>query len=136
MLSPNCARMKLNSPTCTRVKPVCIAVLSGCPERSTPSEAKMICPKITKRLITVIGSQYLPSNAGSIIIPTEVKKMAPNMFLIGLMSRSTRSASRVSARMLPMTKAPNAALKPAPIANSTMPRQSPSDMMVIVSSLR
>ena len=69
-------------------------------------------------------------------MPTETKKMAPKRSFTGLISRSMRSASTVSARMEPITKAPRAAEKPAFVAISTMPRQRPTLTISSVSPLR
>ena len=84
----------------------------------------------------VMGSQYCSNRAGSIIMPTDTKKMEPNMFFMGCTRCSMRSASMVSASTEPITKAPSALLNPACTANITMPRQSPMEKMVSVSSLR
>ena len=43
-------------------------------------------------------------------MPTDTKKMAPNKSFIDEMAESMRSASTVSASMLPIMKAPKAVL--------------------------
>ena len=91
---------------------------------------------MTTSVMMVIGNQYCKSRAGLIIMPTDTKKIEPKMFLTGCTRCSMRSASMVSANTEPMTKAPSALLNPACTASSTMPRQSPMEKMVSVSSLR
>ena len=113
-----------------------MAIFIGCPESSTPNEAKQICPTITTTVMIKIGTLYSQSMAGSINIPTETKKIAPNRSFTGLISRSMRSASTVSAKMEPITKAPNAEEKPAWVAIITLPKQRPMVTINIVSSLR
>ena len=60
-------------------------------------------------------------------MPTDTKKMAPKRFLTGSTSFSIRSASMVSARMLPMMKAPKADEKPTLVENTAIAQQSPKD---------
>ncbi len=72
---------------------------------------------------------------GSTSIPTETKKMAPNRSFTGCTTRSIRSTSMVSARMLPITKAPKAELKPTAVEIQAMAQQRPSDTMTSVSSV-
>ena len=110
--TPSEAIIKANSPICVRLKPHCIAVFSGCPASSTPSVPKRDCPRMTARVITTIGPAYSTIMAGSTIMPTDTKKMAPNKSLTGFTRRSMLSASTVSARMEPMMNAPKAAEKP------------------------
>ena len=128
--------MNANSPTCTREKPACMDTRRDCPESNVPPDAKIICPKMTTHVRIRIGSQYSINWDGLIIMPTDTKKMAPKMFFTGSIKCSMRSASRVSANMDPMTKAPNALLNPDSSAKSTMPKQSPMEKMVRVSLLR
>ena len=71
------------------------------------------------RVMTTMGSQYWPIIAGSTIMPTDTKKMAPNRSFTGLTRRSMCSASMVSARMEPMMKAPKAAEKPVLAARTS-----------------
>ena len=132
--TPRVAMMKANSPICVSEKPHCIAVFSDCPDRSTPVVAKNSWPIMTVRVITTIGSQYCPIMAGSTIIPTDTKKMAPNRSLTGLTRRSMCSASMVSARMEPMMNAPKAAEKPVLAARTTMPKHRPRATTRSVSS--
>ena len=112
-----------------------MAIRRLCPDRRIPDAANVICPAITTTVISNIGNQYSTSMAGSIIIPTETKKIAPKRSFTGLMRCSMFSASMVSARMDPMTKAPSAEENPAFTASRTMPRQSPSDTTNKVSPL-
>ena len=67
-------------------------------------------------------------------MPTDTKKMAPKRFFTGSTSWIILSASMVSARMLPMMKAPKALLKPTSVEMHAMAQQSPSATMVMVSS--
>ena len=66
-------------------------------------------------------------------MPTETKKTAPKRFLTGSTTRAILSASTVSARMLPMTKAPKAGLKPTVAEITAMAQHSPSATTTIVS---
>ena len=61
--------------------------------------------------------------------------MAPNRFFTGSTSFSMRSASIVSARMLPMIKAPKADEKPTFVEMTAMAQHSPSDTMSSTSLL-
>ena len=61
--------------------------------------------------------------------------MAPKRFLTGSTSLMIFSASMVSARMLPMTKAPKALENPTLVDSTAMPQQSPRDTMRSVSLL-
>ena len=133
--TPSEAMIKANSPICVKLKPHCMAVFSGCPASSTPSVPKRDCPRITAKVITTIGPAYSTIMAGSTIMPTDTKKMAPNKSLTGFTSRSILSASTVSARMEPMMKAPKAAEKPVCAAITTIPKQSPRETISKVSSL-
>ena len=90
---------------------------------------------MTASVITRIGNAYSPIIAGSTIIPTETKKIAPNKSLTGLTNRSIDSASIVSARIEPMIKAPKAAENPVLAAITTIPKQSARDTISNVSSL-
>ena len=68
-------------------------------------------------------------------MPTETKKMAPKRFFTGSTSFSMRSASMVSARMLPMMNAPKADEKPTLVENTAMAQHSPSDTTSSTSAL-
>ena len=68
-------------------------------------------------------------------MPTDTKKMAPNRFFTGSTSFSMCSASMVSARMLPMMKAPKAEEKPTCVEKTAMAQQRPSDTMSSTSLL-
>ena len=132
-LTPSEAMMKANSPICVRLNPHCMAVFSGCPESRTPAVPKMVCPSSTASTMARIGNLYSTIMAGSTIIPTDTKKMAPNRSLTGATSLSMCSDSTVSANMDPMIKAPNAGEKPTLAASTTIPKQRPRDMMSRVS---
>ena len=60
-------------------------------------------------------------------MPTETKNTAPKRFFTGSTSFSMRSASMVSARMLPMMKAPKADEKPTLVEKTAMAQHSPRD---------
>ena len=68
-------------------------------------------------------------------MPTDTKKMAPKRFFTGSTSFSMRSASMVSARMLPMMKAPKADEKPTLAENTAIAQHRPSDTMSSTSAL-
>ena len=61
--------------------------------------------------------------------------MAPKRFFTGSTSFSILSASIVSARMLPMTKAPKAELKPTAVEIHAIRQHRPKATMTIVSSV-
>ena len=86
--------------------------------------------------IIKMGILYSHSNAGSISIPTETKNMAPKRSFTGLIICSICSASMVSAKIDPMTKAPKAEEKPAFVAMITIPRHNPRLTINKVSSFR
>ena len=62
--------------------------------------------------------------------------MAPNKFLIGSTTFIIFSASMVSAKMLPITKEPKAALKPTFVEITAIRKQSPNDTISKVSLFR
>ena len=68
-------------------------------------------------------------------MPTDTKNTAPKRLFTGSTRRIILSASMVSARMLPITKAPKAELKPIFVAMTAMRKQSPSEMMTSISSV-
>ena len=72
---------------------------------------------------------------GSTSIPTDTKKMAPKRFLTGSTNFSIFSASTVSARMLPMIKAPKADEKPTLVEATAMAQHRPRDTMSSTSLL-
>ena len=60
-------------------------------------------------VIAAMAGPYSINTLGSTSIPTDTKKMAPNRSFTGATTRSMLSASTVSAKILPIIKAPNAA---------------------------
>ena len=132
---PREAIIKANSPICVRLKPHCMAVFKGCPANITPIVPKKACPRITANVMTMIGTAYSIIIAGSTIIPTDTKKIAPNKSFTGFTNRSIDSASIVSARIDPIMKAPKAAEKPVLAAIATIPKQRAKDTINSVSSL-
>ena len=73
---------------------------------------------------------------GSTNIPTDTKKIAPKRFLTGSTSRMILSASIVSAKILPITNAPKAALNPTCVDITAMRQHKPNDTTRRVSLLR
>lgn len=102
--------MKANSPICAMEKPHCMATLSGWPERMKLLVPSTTWPSRMAAVMAQMGSQWATSTAGSTSMPTDTKKMAPKRSFTGLTTRSMFSASTVSARMLPIMKAPKAGL--------------------------
>ena len=88
--------------------------------------------RVTKVMMTT-GQAYCTKTAGLTNIPTETKKIAPKRSFTGWMICSMCSASTVSARIDPIMKAPSAAENPVRVANTTIPRQSPSETISKVS---
>ena len=127
--------IKANSPICVRLNPHCMAVFKGWPAKTTPNVPKSACPTMTAIVITRIGNAYSPIMAGSTIIPTETKKIAPKRSLTGFTNRSMDSASIVSARIDPIIKAPKAAENPVLAAITTIPKQRAKETISKVSSL-
>ena len=86
-------------------------------------------------MIQRIGTIYSTMSATSTIMPTETKKMAPKRSFTGATRCSICSASTVSARILPMMKAPNAAENPTEDAITTMPKHKARAVISMVSLL-
>ena len=82
-----------------------------------------------------MGILYLTIMAGSIIMPTEMKKTVPNRSLMPFVMCSTRSAWTVPASRDPARNAPSAEEKPSLSASSTMPKQMPRETIRRVSSV-
>ena len=118
--------IKANSPTCVSEKPDCTATFNGWPASTTPSVPKNTCPASTRHTSSNIGPRYSHSIAGSTIIPTDTKNIAPNRSFTGCTSFSMLALSVVSASSDPITNAPSAAEKPAFVASITIPRQNAS----------
>ena len=85
--------------------------------------------------MVIIGPIYSTIIAGSTIIPTDTKKMAPNKSFTGATSFSMVSASTVSAKIDPIINAPNAGEKPTFAANTTIPKHMANERISIVSLL-
>ena len=134
MVKPRPAMINENSPIWQKQKPLCMAAFSGRPLSSTPMVADRLLKTITVPAITKMGTIYSTSTAGSTSMPTDTKKMAPKRFFSGVTTRWMTSASMVSLKMAPITKAPRAVEKPALEASTTMPRQRPTAKMRSVSS--
>ncbi len=84
-------------------------------------------------VIITMGHIYSTIMAGSTIIPTDTKKMAPNKSFTGATSFSIFSASTVSAKIDPIIKAPNAAENPTLAATTTIPKHNASETISNVS---
>jgi hypothetical protein len=67
--------------------PVVWDCFKGCPEIKAPVEL-MDCPKMVIKVKISTGNAYSYSVVGSINIPTDTKKMAPNVFT-GLIKTTT-----------------------------------------------
>ena len=109
-------------------------VFSDWPESRKPQVLRMVWPSMMATMMQRMGTIYSMMSATSTIMPTDTKKMAPKRFLTGATRCSIFWASTVSARMLPMTKAPKAAEKPTAEANTTIPKQRARAVMSMVSS--
>ena len=83
----------------------------------------------------MIGPMYSTIIAGSTIIPTDTKKIAPNKSFTGATNFSMVSASTVSAKIEPMMKAPNAGEKPTLDAKTTIPKHMANEIINMVSLL-
>ena len=117
--------MKENSPICVSEKLHCMARCKGCPAMTKANVPKKAIPTKRAREMRRMGSPYWRSTCGSTSIPTDTKNTAPKRSRTGFTSFSMRSASMVSANMLPITKAPKAALNPAFAASTTSPKHKP-----------
>ena len=93
------------------------------------------CPNMMTSTRMKIGRAYSTSIWGSTSIPTDTKNTAPNRFFTGSTSFIILSASMVSARIDPMTNAPNALLKPTCVDRTAMAQHSPRAMINSVSLL-
>ena len=127
--------MNANSPICDRVKPDLMESSRLAP--ATTAEAEHT-NALTTNVITTresISFQYCTNTCGSIIIPTETKKMAEKRFLILSVRCSMRWLSAVSAKIEPMTKAPSAEENPTLLATITIPKQRPMEIIRRFSSL-
>ena len=132
---PSEAMINENSPICAIEKPQRMADLSDSPPNIKENVPKMPCPIKIVSTRQIIGMAYSIRIFGSTSIPTDTKKMAPKRFFTGSTSFSMRSASTVSARMLPMIKAPKAEEKPTLVENTAMAQHSPSATISITSLL-
>ena len=79
--------MNENSPIWQKQKPLCTAVFSGLPLSSTPVVAANDLKSMMQTAIISTVSQYFPSTAGWISIPTETKKTALKRFFKGVIKR-------------------------------------------------
>ena len=127
--------MKENSPICAMENPQRIADFRDSPPSMKPKVPNMACPMSMLPTNARIGMAYSIRILGSTSIPTETKKMAPNRFFTGSTSLIIFSASMVSAKMLPMTKAPKALENPTLVESTAMPQQSPNATIRRVSLL-
>ena len=85
--------------------------------------------------MVIIGPIYSTIIAGSTIIPTDTKKIAPNKSFTGATNFSIVSASTVSAKIDPMINAPKAGENPTLAAKTTIPKHIASERINIVSLL-
>ena len=115
--------------------PDCTAIFSGCPATKAPIDTKSGLPNNNTKVAAPMGSAYFISIWGSIIIPTDTKKIAPKRVFIDWVSCSIFSAFVVSAKIEPMIKAPSAEENPTYVANTTIMKQNARDIINRVSSL-
>ena len=90
--SPKPATIKANSPICAILIPTCTDCFRGCPEMIAPKLVKISFPKIVSRVTIKIAHLCSYIEAGSIIIPIEMKKIVANRFFTDLKLRSIFSA--------------------------------------------
>ena len=95
----------------------------------------MDCPKIVTKVKMITGIACSYNITGSINIPTETKKIAPNKSFTGLTKCSICSACVVSAIIEPIIKAPNAGEKPTFDANITIIKHKASEIIKSISSV-
>ena len=133
-LMPTVAMINENSPICPKHIPARTELRRLSPESSMPTPELSDLSTTTTTVMTRICHQYCRRMDGLTIIPTETKNTAPKRFLMGVVSLWIISASSVSARMVPMMKAPKADEKPALLASHTMKKHSPTANTVRVSS--
>ena len=132
---PKEAMINENSPICAIEKPQRMADFRLSPPNMKASEPSVAWPM---RMVTTsarMGTAYSTRIFGSTSIPTETKKMAPKRFFTGSTSFSMRSASMVSARMLPMMKAPKADEKPTFVEKTAIAQHRPNETMSSTSLL-
>ena len=129
------AMMNANSPICDNVNPDLTESSRLAP--ATNAEAEQTNALTTKVIITNarISFQYSNKICGSIIMPTETKKIAEKRFLILSVRCSIRWLSAVSDKMEPMTNAPSAEEKPTWLATITMAKHRPMEIISRFSSL-
>ena len=128
--------MNENSPTGARDMAHSIDVLTLRPPAINDSALTTDLNTSTTSVTTSIGSQYFTSISGFIIMPTDTKNMAPNRSFTGDIIRSICAPSLVSAKMDPITKAPNAAENPANEAAITIRKHNARLTISRVSLLR
>ena len=124
---PREAMINENSPICAIENPHRIADFSDSPPSMKEKEPKIPCPIRIVITSMKMGKAYSTSISGSTSIPTETKKIAPKRFFTGSTSLMIFSASMVSARMLPMIKAPKADEKPTFVDITAIAQHRPSD---------
>ena len=127
--------MNENSPIWQKQKPLWMAILRGLPLSSTPVVAAVLLKRMIQAAMISTFHQCCPSTAGCISMPTDTKNTALKRFFSGVTRRCITSASMVSARMAPITKAPRAVEKPALPASTTMPKHRPTATSSSVSSV-
>ena len=132
---PNEAMINENSPICAIENPQRMADFSDSPPSMKEMVPKIACPMRIVITSAKIGRAYSTRIIGSTSIPTDTKKMAPKRFFTGSTSLMIFSASIVSARILPMMKAPQADENPTLVEKTAMAQQSPNDTMSSTSLL-
>ena len=127
--------MKENSPICAIEKPQRMADFKDSPPSINPKVPNKAWPTKIVQTKARMGKAYSAKILGSTNMPTETKKIAPKRFLTGSTNLMIFSASTVSARILPMTKAPKALEKPTLVERTAMPQHNPKATMSKVSLL-
>ena len=110
--TPRAAIIKANSPIWARLKPTCREVFKSSPAIST---LKVEISAFTTNTMMVSANTVVQCSAKiwkSTIMPTDTKKIAPKRSFTLFNKLSICSASMVSERIEPITKAPNAEEKP------------------------
>ncbi len=106
--TPTLAMMNENSPIWARLNPAFIAVRRPWPARKAPIVTASTFPTMTVSVSTRTAPQCSASALGSMIIPTDTKKIAANMSRTGRTSFSISASCPDSAISEPAMKAPNA----------------------------
>ena len=125
--------MNENSPICAIEKPQRMADFRLWPLIKKPKVPNTAWPNKMVSTKAIIGQAYETMILRSTSMPTDTKKMAPKRFFTGSTRRMMRSASTVSAKIDPITKAPKALLKPTLVDSTAIKQHRPNETMSNVS---